>query len=287
MNHNANCSATVFDVQKFSVIDGPGIRTTVFFKGCNLRCRWCHNPESQRGVQEFLYRKDRCTDCGTCRAVCPSPDRCIFCGRCERYCPTRAKEIAGRVCSVRELLGEVLADRLFYETSGGGVTVSGGECMLQIDALTALLRGCKENGIHTAVDTAGCVPWESFLKILPFTDLFLYDVKCIDEDLHVAGTGASNRPILENLCRLSSESDREITVRVPVIGGFNDSDGEIGRIAAFLAPLRIGSVELLPYHRMGEEKYRALGREAERFTVPDDAAMARFRAMLRGRSVAP
>ena len=274
--------ATVFDIQKFSVIDGPGIRTTVFFKGCNLRCRWCHNPESQNARREMLFREERCIDCGKCTAVCPSPDDCILCGRCERYCPTQAREIAGRVYTTEELLREILADRLFYETSGGGVTFSGGECMLQIDALSDLLRLCRENGIHTAVDTAGCVPWAHFERVIPYTDLFLYDVKCIDESLHIAGTGVSNRTILQNLRRLSEESDRRIIVRVPVIGGYNDTDAEIGRIAAFLAPLRIESVELLPYHKMGNAKYAALGREAEVFTVPDEEAMERFRAMLPG-----
>jgi pyruvate formate lyase activating enzyme len=274
--------ATVFDIQKFSVIDGPGIRTTVFFKGCNLRCEWCHNPESQHAYREMLFREERCRDCGKCTAVCPSPQGCILCGKCERYCPTQAREIAGREYSIEALFTEILADRLFYETSGGGVTFSGGECMLQIDALSELLRLCRENGIHTAVDTAGCVPWESFQRVLPYTDLFLYDVKCIDEALHIKGTGVSNRLILENLCRLSQETDRRIIVRVPVIGGYNDTDGEIRRIADFLAPLRIESAELLPYHSMGEQKYRALGREAQHFTVPDAERMERFRTMFPG-----
>ena len=278
----------VFDVQKFSTIDGPGIRTTVFFKGCNLRCRWCHNPESQQAQPEFLFRKSKCTGCGACLRHCHLELKtCDLCGACTVYCPVHAREIAGRTCTVDERLGEILADKAFYAASGGGVTFSGGECLLQADFLAELARKCKESGVHVAVDTAGCVPWENIEKLIPFADLFLFDVKAADEELHKNGTGVSNKIILENLRRLSAESECEIIVRVPVIGGYNDSEAEMAAIAALLAPLRIKAVELLPYHAMGNGKYEALGRTAEAFTVPSEAKMATFRTFFAERPKRP
>ena len=278
----------VFDVQKFSTIDGPGIRTTVFFKGCNLRCRWCHNPESQQTQPEFLFRKSKCTGCGACLRHCHLELKtCDLCGECTVYCPVHAREIAGRTCTADELLAEILADKAFYAASGGGVTFSGGECLLQADFLTELARKCKESGVHVAVDTAGCVPWESIAKLIPFADLFLFDVKAANEELHKNGTGVSNKIILENLRRLSAESKCEIIVRVPVIGGYNDSEEEMAAIAALLAPLRIKAVELLPYHAMGNGKYEALGRTAEAFTVPSEAQMATFRTFFAERPKRP
>ena len=278
----------VFDVQKFSTIDGPGIRTTVFFKGCNLRCRWCHNPESQQTQPEFLFRKSKCTGCGACLRHCHLELKtCDLCGECTVYCPGHAREFAGRTCTADELLAEILADKAFYAASGGGVTFSGGECLLQADFLTELARKCKESGVHVAVDTAGCVPWESIAKLIPFADLFLFDVKAANEELHKNGTGVSNKIILENLRRLSAESKCEIIVRVPVIGGYNDSEEEMAAIAALLAPLRIKAVELLPYHAMGNGKYEALGRTAEAFTVPSEAQMATFRTFFAERPKRP
>ena len=278
----------IFDIQKFSTIDGPGIRTTVFFKGCNLRCRWCHNPESQQAQPELLFRKSKCTGCGACLRHCHLELKaCDLCGACTVYCPAHAREIAGRSYTADELLREILADKPFYRTSGGGVTFSGGECLLQADFLADLARKCKENGVHVAVDTAGCVPWESIAKLIPFADLFLFDVKAADEELHKNGTGVSNKIILKNLRRLSAESECEIIVRVPVIGGYNDSEEEMAAIAALLAPLRIKAVELLPYHAMGNGKYEALGRTAETFTAPSEAQIATFRTFFAERPKRP
>lgn len=277
---NNPLTGRVFDIQKFSTIDGPGIRTTVFFKGCNLRCAWCHNPESQRAEREFLFHKRKCTACGACLRHCHLAQKgCDLCGECTIYCPAHAREIAGRDVTADELLAEILSDKPFYEASGGGVTFSGGECLLQSDFLCELARKCKENGVHVAVDTAGCVPWENIEKLIPFADLFLFDVKAASEDLHKSGTGVSNKLILENLARLSSKTDRKITVRIPVIGGFNDSVAEMAAIAAILRPLRISGVELLPYHAMGNGKYAALGRTPAAFTVPSDEKMAELRAL--------
>ena len=266
--------ANIFDIQRSSFVDGPGIRTTVFFKGCNLRCKWCHNPESQSFEKQMLFYKDKCTGCGKCREVCPNHlQSCDFCGKCELYCPAEARKICGREYTSDEVLAEVIKDKAFYDNSGGGVTFSGGECMLQLDFLREILEKCKSAGIHTAVDTAGNVPWESFEKILPFTDLFLYDIKAFGAELHRKGTGVSNELILENLKNLSGRAD--IIVRIPVIGGYNDNDEEIRQIADFLKQIKIIKAELLPYHAMGEHKYTALGRNTESFNVPNKNFMNR------------
>ncbi len=266
--------AMIFDIQRNSFVDGPGIRTTVFFKGCNLRCKWCHNPESQSFEKQMMFYKDKCTGCGKCREVCPNHlKKCDFCGKCELYCPAEARKICGREYTSDEVLAEVIKDKAFYDNSGGGVTFSGGECMLQLDFLCEILKKCKSEGIHTAVDTAGNVPWKSFEKILPFTDLFLYDIKAFGAELHRKGTGVSNELILENLKNLSGRAD--IIVRIPVIGGYNDNDEEIRQIADFLKQIKIIKAELLPYHAMGEHKYTALGRNTESFNVPNKNFMDR------------
>ena len=270
--------ALIFDIERGSFVDGPGIRTTVFFKGCNLRCKWCHNPESQSKNKQILFYRDKCTGCGKCKSVCPYHfEQCDFCGKCALYCPQDARKICGKEYTVEEVLSEILKDKAYYGESGG-VTFSGGECMLQIDFLKAILEKCKENGVHTAVDTAGNVPWEYFEKILPYTDLFLYDVKCISEDLHKEGTGVSNRLILENLQKLS-ENKAEIIVRVPVIPEFNGNDYEMQKIADYLKDLRIKKVELLPYHAMGEHKWTAIGMEAKRFSIPRSEDMEKFKTL--------
>ena len=273
--------ALIFDIQRGSYVDGPGIRTTVFFKGCNLQCKWCHNPESQSKNKQILFYRDKCTGCGKCKYVCPYHfEQCDFCGKCALYCPQDARKICGKEYTVEEVLSEILKDKAYYGESGG-VTFSGGECMLQIDFLKAILEKCKENGVHTAVDTAGNVPWEYFEKILPYTDLFLYDVKCFSEDLHKEGTGVSNRLILENLQKLS-ENKAEIIVRIPVIPEFNGNDYEMQKIADYLKDLRIKKVELLPYHAMGEHKWAALGKETKRFSVPSNGDIDKFKELFIG-----
>lgn len=281
-NETGLLSGLLFDIQRGSFVDGPGIRTTVFFKGCSLRCRWCHNPESQKTALHLVTDKSRCTGCGLCKKVCPhsgAEKDCTFCGRCASFCPSEARKLYGRRYTVRQVMDEVLPDREFYEQSHGGVTFSGGECMLQSAFLVSLLRACRDAGIHTAVDTAGAVPFRTFEEVMPYTDLFLYDVKCRSAALHRQGTGVGNEEILENLTRLSREFPGEIIVRVPVIGGFNDTPDEMAAVAAFLAPLRIEQTELLPYHTMGKKKYEMLGYPFEPFTVPDAAQMKSFRRL--------
>ena len=272
--------AMIFDVERSSFVDGPGIRTTVFFKGCNLACAWCHNPESQKRTPQLLFYQNKCTGCGTCRQKCPHGlASCELCGACALYCPSNAREICGREYTLDEVLCEVKKDRLFYESSGGGVTFSGGECMLQIEFLCEALKKCKESGIHTAVDTAGHVPYTSFERILPHTDLFLYDFKCFDSERHKRYTGVGNELILENLARLL-QSGKSIWIRIPIIPDVNDSVDEMKKIKAFLdlhgAPEKI---ELLPYHALGEHKYAAMGKEAQVFSAPSEETMATLRGV--------
>ena len=262
--------ALIFDVQRGSFVDGPGIRTTVFFKGCNLKCKWCHNPESQSPKKQILFYKQKCNGCGTCKKVCPTAlESCDFCGNCELFCPSSAREICGKTYTVAENYDEIAKDKEYYRTSCGGVTFSGGECMLQIDFLCEILKMCKENGIHTAVDTAGHIPWESFEKILPFTDLFLYDIKAMNDEIHKEYTGVTNTCILENLKKLL-KSNVDVWVRIPIIPDVNDKEEEMKNVKAFFDingyPEKI---ELLPYHMMGEHKYTALGRTTQKFEVPD------------------
>ena len=266
--------ATIFDIQRNSYVDGPGIRTTVFFKGCNLRCSWCHNPESQSPKPQMMFFKNKCTGCGKCKEKCPNHlESCELCGKCTLYCLHDAREICGKEYTVDEVLKEILKDKTFYDNSGGGVTFSGGECMLQIDFLEEILKECKKNGIHTAVDTAGHVPFEIFERIIPYTDLFLYDVKCFDSDKHRQYTGVENQLILKNLKSLLAKST-PVWIRIPIIPTVNDTEEELQMIKEYLSSCGIPEkVELLPYHAMGEYKYAAIGKETQIFSVPSEEKM--------------
>ena len=270
----------IFDIQRGSFVDGPGIRTTVFFKGCNLKCAWCHNPESQNIATQLMFYKDKCTDCGICKSVCEHPDNCTLCGKCSIYCPNDARKICGDEYSCEEILREILNDASYYKNSGGGVTFSGGECMLQIDFLKELLIKCKENGINTAIDTAGNVPYSYFEKILPYTDIFLYDVKCIDNILHKKYTGADNFLIHENLKKLL-QLDKEIIIRVPIIPGINDNKKEILKIKNLIDKFKKDvKIELLPYHSAGESKYYALNMEFLPFNTPSNNKIKELKSLL-------
>lgn len=263
----------LFDIQRFCVHDGPGIRTTVFFKGCNLKCFWCHNPESMNPRPEVQYLAIKCIGCGKCVAACPQGchsmtegmhcyDRaaCVSCGMCVDACPAEALSMMGRAYTMEEALGIALRDKPFYDNSGGGITCSGGEPMLQHGFLWELLQASKRYGLHTAVDTAGNVLFPWFEEILPHTDLFLYDLKCMDDGRHKAATGAGNGLILDNLVKLS-EAGAAIWVRIPVIPTVNDSLENMEQTAAYVEPLKgVQKVELLTYHRLGGGKYESLGR---------------------------
>ena len=244
----SNLVGNVFDIVRNSFVDGPGMRTVVFFKGCNLNCQWCHNPEGKSFDRQLLFYKDKCANCGICKKVCPyGLSDCDYCGKCEFYCVNGARKIAGKKYGVDELFLEIEKDCNLYKETNGGVTFSGGECMLQIDFLEAMLKKCQASKIHTAVDTAGNVSWEYFERIIPYTDLFLYDVKCIAESLHMHYTDVSNKKILDNLIQLSSIVRDKIFIRIPVINEFNGNMNEMQKIAKFLRELKLDKVELLPY----------------------------------------
>lgn len=266
----------IFDIQHASVVDGPGMRTTVFFKGCNLQCPWCHNPEGQSFEQQVMFYKDKCVGCGRCHSVDRNDKKFI--------CYHDAREICGKEYTVDELFENIVGDKVFYENSGGGVTFSGGECMLQLRCLCKILKKSKESNIHTAVDTAGAVPWASFEQILPYTDMFLYDVKSMDTQRHRQYTGVENEQILENLSRLLQMRKR-VWVRVPVIPGINDTVEEMHLLRDFLQKYGYPEkVELLPYHGMGESKWEALGRKAAHFSQPSTDQMDTLRDAVKSRN---
>jgi pyruvate formate lyase activating enzyme len=304
----------IFNIQRFSIHDGPGARTAVFFKGCNLRCVWCHNPESIETKPALEFYPQKCIGCGACFKNCPvsahmimrfgengeprhiiDRNRCTRCLACVDTCYAGALAGIGREVTAEYVVNAVKSDLPYYERSDGGVTVTGGECMIQPDFLYAVLAGCKEAGIHTAVDTAGNVPWEYFERILPVTDMFLYDVKAASPEVHHELTGADNNRIIANLRELCIRGLR-VWVRVPYVPGFND--GELSGIAALLAYISgqsaaaghanaIEAVEVLPFHKLGVSKYEALGIDnpTEGVEPPSDAEIGRAVALLRAKGL--
>jgi pyruvate formate lyase activating enzyme len=257
----------ISNIQKFCLHDGPGIRTTVFLKGCPLSCKWCHNPEMISATPELHQTESRCIRCGTCIEVCPENiaaitvginHTCRLCGTCIAHCPTGARQLNGATVSVAYLLEKITRERLLYDESGGGVTFSGGEPLQQPAFLLTLLQACHQNGVHTAVDTCGYGPFSSIKKIAAYTDLFLYDIKLIDNKKHIHWTGVSNKLILENLQQLS-RIHNNIWIRIPIIPGLNDTGQELNNMAQFLSSLSgIQQVNLLPYHQTGSYKQRSV-----------------------------
>ena len=262
----------VFDIRRFSVHDGPGLRTTVFFKGCPLRCYWCHNPESQHRRLESLYWPERCLQCQSCVAACPQgairwererpvidEAKCTLSGACARACYADARQIAGRYMTVAEVMSEIERDVSFYDSSGGGATFSGGEPLLQADFLKALLEACRAAEIHTALDTSGFATWEILERVRRLVDLFLYDIKLMDPVRHRKYTLVFNPRILDNLQRLA-RLGHKIVVRVPIIPGINDDLENLRATGAFTAGLGLSRIDLLPYHAAAMSKYERLHR---------------------------
>lgn len=269
----------VFDIQRFSVHDGPGIRTTVFLKGCPLRCVWCHNPEGIDAAPMVSFLPEKCLVCGECVRACAqgahrlegsdvvghpvvhlyNRDACETCGTCTRYCDSGALEFVGGLMTVEDVMKEVLQDKTFYASSGGGMTLSGGEPLAQIDFTVAILRAAQEQGIHRCLETSGFANWERFRPLLPLVDLFLFDCKETDPQRHKAFTGQSNQLIIENLWRLHEVGAR-VQLQCPIIPGFNDREDHFTGIAALAQSLpRLDGVQLLPYHPLGESKLQRFG----------------------------
>lgn len=269
--------ARIFNIQKYNVYDGPGVRTMVFFKGCPLRCKWCSNPESQKRIYQVMFRQNLCVDCGACVSVCPvgvhrmsanqthefvKGSACIGCRKCEDACPADALSVVGEMKSISELLEIIEEDRSFYDMSGGGVTLGGGEALMQPEAAANLLMVCRQRGINTAIETCGYAKPEELMKVAEFTDLFLYDIKHMDSDRHYELTGVRNELILRNLKTLL-ENRYNVQVRMPLLKNANDSEAEIQQLIEFLTPFRdyknFKGIDLLPYHKMGVNKYGLLG----------------------------
>lgn len=283
----------ITDIQKYSIHDGDGIRTTVFFKGCRLRCVWCHNPETQSYKKELLFNQEKCVGCGACVAACPNGavsmqdakavtdrSKCTACGECIDYCLQNIREVAGREYSVSELVKELRKDEMFYEESGGGVTLSGGEVMTaDMDYVEELVKQLHRIGISVTIDTCGQAPYKNFERILPYVDTFLYDIKTMDNEVHKAYMGTGSELILENLEKLNKAGAR-IYIRIPTIKEVNGTDESMNAIIAYLQEKNIhaAQVNLLPYHNTGSGKYQKAGMcyEGSNLHAPDQEEMNHF-----------
>lgn len=272
-------SGIVFNIQRYSIHDGPGIRTNVFLKGCPLECRWCSNPESQLSKPELAYNDNKCIgtqDCSWCKKACQygaihdsdtgkvriDRDACQQCFACVEVCPSKALHTFGKVMTVNEVLKTVEADNIFYARSGGGLTLSGGEPLSQGDFAFELIKEAKKRRIDATVETCGYVDWSQLERIAPYLKTILYDIKSMDDAKHKEYTGVSNKVILENFVKLRNQFPHlHILVRTPVVPGFNDSEADIAAIVDFLKDMPNVSLEILPYHRMGQQKYGYLGRD--------------------------
>lgn len=285
----------VTNIQRFSIHDGPGIRTTVFVKGCNLRCFWCHNPEAIRPQPEIQFFPERCIGCQVCAETCVraghhfdeagvhhyARSRCIGCGACAEICYAQALVLVGKRVSVDAVMAEIRADAAFYASSGGGVTVSGGEPLLQVEFTHDLLAACRAEGIHTAIETAANVAWERIAGLLPVVDLVMMDIKHMDSTVHRDATGVPNERILANARRLG-EQPQPLIVRTPIVPGVNDTPADVAAIADFVAGLpNLLYYELLPYHPMAKSKYRSLDLDyrGEDLPTPSAAQMAELVAV--------
>jgi pyruvate formate lyase activating enzyme len=286
----------ITNIQKFSIHDGDGIRTTVFFKGCPLKCVWCHNPETQKFNPQMEFNDANCGGCGFCVRVCPSnaihiengkavtdESKCTLCGKCVKVCPASARDVVGREHEIKHLMKELLKDQMFYEESGGGVTLSGGEVMsVDPEYVQRLVKELHREGIDVTIDTCGYAPYERFEAILPYVSTFLYDVKAMDPEVHKKYMGVDNELILENLCKLSQAGAR-IYIRIPMIKEVNATKENIQATIDFLREkqIRVAQVNLLPYHDTGSSKYKRVGMtyEGTELSAPSKEEMQEFQNM--------
>jgi len=294
-----NMKATIFDIQKFNVHDGPGLRTLVFMKGCPLTCAWCSNPESQSIAPELLFYEEKCIRSNRCLEVCPThaisqnenrlvldKSLCNLCGECVEACYAGAWKMSGRVVDEDYILKEIERDSSFYKSSGGGVTFSGGEPLLHADFIESVANRCQIEGIPVAVETCGYVPWKNLEKVLGNVDLIMFDIKHMDPKIHKKLCGCSNLPILKNLRALSQRNNVEVIVRFPIIPGLNDTEDNVNSTARFVASLNgnIKKVEILPYHNYGENKYKRLGRKylLKGLELPTEEHMQAIKSTMEG-----
>lgn len=287
----------IFNIQKFSTHDGDGVRTTIFFKGCPLHCMWCHNPESQHYYKELIFHRHKCTACGRCVAKCKQGansivdgkivfdrSKCTACGVCTDWCITEARELAGKEYTVDALVKEAMKDKIFYEQSGGGVTLSGGEVMASqhMDYVEKVCRKLHENGVSVFIDTSGYTDYANLKRILPYVDVFLYDIKVMDPEDHKKYIGVDNSLILENLKKLSDDG-AGLYIRLPIIQQVNATDEHIESVIHFLKENNIHArqVNLLPYHDIGKGKYASLDMEYhdDEMSVPVSELMEHFKSM--------
>lgn len=290
----SNTKGLIFNIQKFSFHDGPGIRTTVFMKGCPLQCKWCSNPESQEILPEIMITEKACIKCGTCLELCKRGaikqnksgrhiDRalCDLCMKCALACPAQSLEIMGKFMDVSEVIEEIKQDEIFYHHSEGGVTISGGEPMLQWEFVCDLLKECKKNNFHTALDTCGYTSWAILEKVLKYVDLVLYDIKLMDSRKHKEATGVTNEIILKNAVKVTNT--KRTWLRYGVIPNFNDSESCAEQIAIFSSKLPFEKVSLLPYHAFGIKKYERLGRPylMEEIFSPSEGTMEHVAAIFK------
>lgn len=287
------CSGAIFQIQRWSINDGEGVRSTVFFKGCPLRCRWCANPESWNQKREVLFFQEKCSGCQRCLRVCRHDaivmentairfdrEKCCGCGDCCEVCPSGARKMIGSTVTVEDILTVIKRDAVFYRTSGGGVTFSGGEPFAQPEFLRQLTVACSRIGLDTAVETSGYFELESVSDIIESLDCIFVDIKHMDDQTHQKMTGVSNRVILKNIAQIS-QLHENVIVRVPLIEEVNADEQNIKAMCAFLQHnTRVAGVELLPYHNFGESKYRAVGAHGQLFTAPDDVKIAKLKTII-------
>jgi pyruvate formate lyase activating enzyme len=293
--------APIFDVKRYAINDGPGIRMTVFLKGCPLTCDWCHNPEGRSGKTQRMYSLAKCIGCSRCIEACPrdaleltaegivtDTSRCDLCGECAKVCPAKATEMSGELATVEGLMEQIEKETIFFDQSGGGLTVSGGEPLMYPEFLIALFDACGEKSVHRTLDTTGLAKTETLLRVAERTDHFLYDLKLMDTARHKRHTGVGNEAILENLTALA-ETGASINIRIPLIAGINDDDENIRQTAAFVAHLagEKKQVNLLPYHNIAAKKYEKLGQEfdAGNMAEPDPVTIARIVSIFEDRGL--